>query len=53
MKTIYLVPVVIIIGFIVLLFFPEPETNFLAYITTALFFVVITIVLLIFSLKKK
>ena len=45
-KTKYLVSVVVI-GFFVLLFFPEPESNFLMYMSTALTFVVlITFILL-------
>ncbi|MBL7059340.1 hypothetical protein ISS08_02715 [Candidatus Pacearchaeota archaeon] len=35
----------LIIGLIVLFFFPEPETNFLSYFLTAIFFIVLTIML--------
>lgn len=43
------IPIVLIIGFLALFFFPEPETNFLAYAGIALFFVILTI----FLIKKK
>ena len=52
MKINNLIPIIILIGFAVLFFFPEPETNFLAYMGTALLFVVITIILL-FKNKKR
>lgn len=46
-KTKYLVSVVVVVGFFVLLFFPEPESNFLMYMSTALAFVgLITFILL-------
>ena len=48
MKLNNLIPILIIIGLVVLFFFPEPETNFGAYFGTALFFV-----LLIFWQKKR
>jgi len=51
MKINYLIPVVIILGLITLFFFPEPETNFLAYAGTALFFIMIVIFLLIKNKK--
>lgn len=44
---------VCIIGVITLFFFPEPESNFLAYLGTALFFVIIIIILLRIKSKKK
>jgi len=53
MKINYLIPIVIIIGLITLFFFPEPETNFLAYAGTALFFIAIIILLIIKSRRKK
>jgi len=53
MKLSYLIPIIVIIGLIVLFFFPEPETNFLAYIGTALFFIIITVLLIIKSRKKR
>jgi hypothetical protein len=53
MKIIYLIPIVIIIGIVTLFFFPEPETNFLAYLGTALFFIILIIFLIIWNKKKK
>jgi len=53
MKPNYLIPSVILIGIAILFFFPEPETNFLAYAGTALFFVILTIYLVIWQRKKK
>ena len=53
MRLNYPILVVLIIGFIVLFFFPEPETNFLAYVGTALFFVIIVVLLIIKSRRKK
>ncbi len=41
MKTQTLIPILILIGLVVLFFFPEPETNFLLYIGTALFFIIL------------
>lgn len=52
MKTQTLILIVILIGIIILFFFPEPETNFLAYMGTALFFVALVIFLSIKSNKK-
>jgi len=43
---------VIIIGLAVLFFFPEPETNFLAYSGAALFFLILTILLIVRKKKK-
>jgi len=51
MKINYLIPIVIILGLITLFFFPEPETNFLAYAGTALFFIMIVLFLLIKNKK--
>ncbi len=34
-----------LVGLIALFFFPEPETNFFAYLGTAIFFVVLTVFL--------
>jgi len=51
MKFNYLIPLVIIIGITVLFLFPEPETNFLAYIGTALVFMILTIFLIIWQKK--
>jgi hypothetical protein len=53
MKVNYLIPVVIIIGVVTLFFFPEPESNFLAYLGTALFFIILTMVLIIFNRRMK
>ncbi|MBU2616231.1 MAG: hypothetical protein KKC19_03950 [Nanoarchaeota archaeon] len=53
MKINYLIPIVVVIGIITLFFFPEPETNFLSYLGTALFFVIITIFLVVWKIKKK
>jgi len=44
-----IIPIVILIGIAVLFFFPEPETNFLAYVATALFFIVLVVFLIIKS----
>lgn len=51
MKANYLTIIIAVVGSIALFFFPEPETNFVAYASTAVFFVII----LMFSLfwKKK
>ena len=48
----YLVPAVIIIGLTVLFFFPEPETNFFAYLGTVLFFVALVIFFLVWNKRK-
>ena len=53
MKINYLIPIVIILGLITLFFFPEPETNFFAYVGTALFFIIVVIFLIIKSRRKK
>jgi uncharacterized membrane protein YgaE (UPF0421/DUF939 family) len=50
MKLNYLIWIIIVLGIGVLFFFPEPETNFLAYLGTALFFIALTIFLIV---KKK
>jgi len=52
MKTNKPIIITIVVGILVLLFFPSPETNFPAYVGTALVFVII-IFLLIRSNKKK
>lgn len=44
----YRAVIVTVIGIFVLFFFPEPETNFLAYVATIAFFVI----LIIFLLKR-
>ena len=48
-----LIPIVLIIGVIVLFFFPSPQSNFIAYITTALIFIVLIVFLLVKSKSKK
>ena len=53
MKINYLIPIVVIIGLIILFFFPSPEENFLAYIGTALVFIAIIVLLIIKSRRKK
>jgi len=53
MKLNYLILIIVIVGLIVLFFFPEPETNFFAYIGTALFFIVLTIFLIVWQKRKK
>ncbi|MFH1327048.1 MAG: hypothetical protein ABIH59_02895 [archaeon] len=53
MKTQTLIPIIILIGLAILFFFPEPETNFIAYFGTALFFIIIIIFLIIKSRNKK
>ena len=46
MKIQILIPFVIFLGLTVLFFFPEPESNFLFYFGTALFFMGLVIFLL-------
>jgi len=53
MKINYLIPIVILIGIGVLFFFPEPETNFLLYLGTALFFIIVVVFLINKSRRKK
>jgi hypothetical protein len=53
MKINNLIPLTIILGLMILFIFPEPENNFLAYIGTMLFFIILTIVLIIKSKKEK
>jgi hypothetical protein len=45
MKNNYVIFAVIIIGIGALFFFPSPASNFLAYIGTALFFIIAVILL--------
>jgi len=52
MKINNLIPIIIIIGFAILFFFPEPETNFIAYLGTALFFIILIIFLLIKNKRR-
>ena len=53
MKFNYLTPLIILIGIAVLFFFPEPETNFLAYVGTALIFIMLTIFSIRWKKRKK
>jgi len=53
MKFNYITPLIILIGVTVLFIFPEPETNFLAYIGTALIFIMLTIFSIIWKNRKK
>jgi len=53
MKFNYLISLIIFLGITILFFFPEPETNFLAYVGTALFFIVLTIFLIFWKKRKK
>jgi len=53
MKSNYLTSLIIFIGIMVLFFFPEPETNFLAYLGTALIFIMLTIFSIIWKKRKK
>lgn len=53
MRPINFIPFIIVIGLIVLFFFPEPETNFLAYLGTALFFIMLVILLIILEKRKR
>jgi len=48
MKNIWILS--LIVGLIILFFFPEPQTNFIAYSVTAIFFIILTVVL---SKKQK
>lgn len=53
MKSKYLIPIIVTVGLVVLFFFPEPETNFLAYAGTALTFVVAIIFVILWQKQKK
>lgn len=53
MKINYLILLVVLTAYFVLLFFPEPETNFLWYMLTFLIFISIIVFLLIKSNKKR
>jgi L-asparagine transporter-like permease len=52
MKSNYLIPIIVFIGLIVLFFFPEPETNFLAYVGTTLFFIALIVFLIVWQKRK-
>ncbi|MBT7902630.1 hypothetical protein HN587_02130 [Candidatus Woesearchaeota archaeon] len=49
----YSVPLIVVVGILVLFFFPEPETNFIAYVGTALFFTLLTVFLIFWQKRKK
>ena len=53
MERYYSVLIVIITGIITLFFFPEPATNFLAYFGTMLFFALLTISSILWTIKKR
>ncbi len=53
MKFNYLTLLIILIGIAILFFFPEPEINFLAYTSTALIFIMLTIFSIIWKKRKK
>lgn len=53
MKSNYLVYAIAIIGILVLFFFPEPATNFLAYLATAITFILLIVFLKKWQKKKK
>jgi len=53
MKFNYLTHSIILIGLAALFFFPEPETNFLAYVSTALLFIMLTILSIIWKKRTK
>jgi len=53
MKEEYLLIAVAIIGYLVLFFFPEPQTNFLLYAGTALFFTALILFLIFRQIKNK
>jgi len=45
MKSKILIILAVIIGLLVLFFFPEPETNFLWYSLTAVFFIILILIM--------
>jgi len=53
MKINYLIPIIAVAGLITLFFFPEPETNFFAYVGTALFFIIIISFLILRNRRRK
>lgn len=53
MKTDYLISLVIILGLVILFFFPSPEDNFLVYLGIALIFITLIVFLIIKSENKK
>jgi hypothetical protein len=53
MKINPLISIVVVIGVVTLFFFPEPESNFFAYLGTALFFWGLIVVLVNWRKRKK
>jgi hypothetical protein len=53
MKNNYLIAFIIFIGLAVLFFFPSPQSNFLAYLGTAIFFIIIIIIIFNWDKIKK
>jgi hypothetical protein len=53
MKTYQLIIPVVILGVLALFFFPEPETNFVWYAATALFFLALVVFLVVWNSKNK
>jgi len=53
MKSNYLTLSIIIIGLLILFFFPEPETNFFAYVGTAFIFIIFTLFSIILTKNSK
>jgi len=51
-KTINLIPAVVLIGVSILFFFPNPESNFLAYFGTGLLLLIILVFLVYYSRKN-
>lgn len=52
MRIRHFIPIVAVIGVGTLFFFPEPESNFIAYLATASAFVAAIICLLVWSRKR-
>ena len=52
-KVNYPIIIVLSIGMLVLYFFPEPESNFLAYIGTIFVFIMLIIFVILWQKKKK
>ena len=47
----YIISSVVLLGILTLLFFPEPETNFIFYLATALLFIAVTVAIMLVSKK--
>jgi len=52
MRTNRIIPGIAVIGIITLFFFPEPQTNFIYYLGTALFFIFLIVFLIILDKRK-